>query len=457
MLTKSKLTSFVAQKLKPAYGDRAIGTAAIAAKTNRRVGTGSLELDYSLGGGFPIGRICLYYGEKSGGKTTTAKRQVGINQKLCRNCFRSAENIQSLPPSAEDLAEDPEARWSATGECDCYAKGIYEPEEPEIPELMELGFIKIKGDKKPNKNSKVHKEALQAWKDNLTDNSYEEYVCVWIDTEHAWDNEWADTLGVDCNRLLYVRPESAEEAIDIMCAIVLTVQCDLLVVDSIAQLVPQTEIEESMTDWQQGLQARLVNKAVRKLVGGSNTVANQRRTLSQIWINQTRINIGMRFGDPTVKPAGKGQDFAAHVELKFENVKIEMIDDQWGDKAKGEAVPIPIESKIRWRVTKNRTAPTHGVSGSYRMSMRDNDVRPRGTIIEDETIFKMAMHYLVDAEKKTKSGPTTYTLAGKEFTNQKALAAELIENQELLSAVRSELLDIMLNTSKGKKREKKKK
>ncbi len=449
-----KLTSFVAQKLKPQYGDRAVGTAAINARKNRRVGTTSLELDYSLGGGFPIGWIVLLYGEKSGGKTTTAKRQVGIHQKLCRNCFRPARNIESIPPTAAELAEDPEARWSATGECDCYVKGLYAPEEPDIPELMELGFVE--GEKKPNKGTKVHKAGVQAWKDGFTANSYEEYVCVWIDTENAYDNNWAERLGVDNRRLLYVRPESAEEAIDIMCAIVLTLQCDMLVVDSIAQLVPNEEIEASMEDWQQGLQARLVNKAVRKLVGGSNTVANQRRTISQIWINQTRINIGMRFGDPNVKPGGKGQDFAAHVELKFDTVKVELIDDVWGDKSKGEAVPVPIEALIRWRVTKNRTAPTHGVNGSYKMSLRDNDVRPAGSVVEDETIFKMAMHFLVESEKKTKSGPTTYTLADAEFSSQKALATELRDNPELLSAVRHELLDIMLSSSRGKKREKKK-
>lgn len=450
-----KLTSFVAQKLKPKYGDRAVGTAAIVARKNRRVSTGSLELDYSLGGGFPIGWIVLLYGEKSGGKTTSAKRQVGIHQDLCRNCFRPARNIEAVPPTAEEIAEDPEARWSATGECDCFAKGLFVPEEPEIPELMERGYIK--GDKKPNKGTKAHKAGVQAWKDAFTANSYEEYVCVWIDSENAYENEWAEKLGVDNRRLLLVRPETAEEGIDIMCAIVLTLQCDMLVVDSIAQLAPMTEIEASMEDWQQGLQARLVNKGVRKLVSGSLTVANQRRTLSQIWINQTRINIGMRFGDPNVKPGGKGQDFAVHVELKFDDVKIDMIDDQWGDAKKGEAVPVPIEALIRWRVTKNRTAPTHGVTGSYRMSMRDNDVRSAGSIVQDETVFKMAMHYLVETSKKTKSGPTTYTLAGTDFPTQTKLAAELRDNEEMAAAVREELLDIMLNTSKGKKREKKKK
>lgn len=449
-----KLTSFVAQKLKPKYGDRAVGTADIVARKNRRIPTGSLELDYSLGGGFPVGWILLLYGEKSGGKTTTSKRQVGHHQKLCRNCFRRAENVEAIPPTVEELEEDPEARWSASGECDCYSLGLYSPEEPSIVELMEQGFIT--GDKKPNKNTKVHKEALQAWKDGMTSNSYEEYVCVWVDTENAYDKDWAETLGVDNKRLLYIRPESAEEAIDIMCALVLTVQCDLLVCDSIANLVPQTEIEASMEDWQQGLQARLVNKAVRKLVSGSSTVAAQGRTLSQIWTNQTRINIGMRFGDPNVKPGGKGQDFGAHIELKFSEAKIEMIDDQWGDKAKGELVPIAIESLVRWRVTKNRTAPTHGVNGSYRMSLRSNDVRPAGAIIEDETIFKMAMHYLVETSKKTKSGPTTYTLGGLDFSSQKALAAALRENDDLLSATRAELLDIMINTTDGKKREKKK-
>jgi hypothetical protein len=131
-----KLTSFVAQKLKPKYGNRAVGTAETVAQQSRYVGTGSLELDYSLGGGFPIGWIVIFYGEKAGGKTTTAKRQVGIHQDICRNCFRPAKGIEAVPPTAEELVEDSEARWSATGECDCFAQGVYAPEEPEISELV---------------------------------------------------------------------------------------------------------------------------------------------------------------------------------------------------------------------------------------------------------------------------------------------------------------------------------
>lgn len=426
---KEKLAAF-ARSAKAKYGAGGIGTAQKTATEDRRVETGSVMLDYALGGGVRVGWITSLYGEKSGGKTTTAIRCMAVFQDRCRNCYRPAKNIEPVPPSEAELKEDSDARWSAKGECTCFAEGLYVPQVPEF-----------KGDdgKKLAANSKKYDEAKTAWEQKLRENSYEEVVCAWIDAENAFDKKWSAKLGLDNRRLFYVRPEAGEDAVDIMHALVCTAEVDVLCIDSIAQLVPQKELTEAMENWQQGLQARIVNKSTRKLVSGSSFVTNSYRAVTQFWINQVREKITM-FGDPTVKPGGKGQEFAVHMELKFKKSKQEVEDEQYGDK--DEVVKVPKLETFFFSVTKNRTAGTRGVEGSYTHRMRDTEAGPAGQLVDDEEIFKLAMHYLVTQTKK--GGASIYTLADTEYTSQKSIAVALRDDKELGTAVRKALLAQML-------------
>lgn len=425
----SKLKAF-AKTAKAQYGSGVIGRGDTTPSDDRRIPSGSLKLDHALGGGYRVGWITSLYGDKSGGKTTTAIHAMAESQNRCRNCYRPAKDVEAVSPTDKELEEDPDARWSAKGICTCYAEGLYKPEVPE--------FSDDKG-KKIAANSKKYKEAYDVWDEAMKLNSYAEFICSWVDTENAFDKNWAVKLGVDTRRLFYVRPESAEEGIDIIHALVLTAEVDLMVLDSIAQLVPNKELEKSAEEWQQGLQARLVNKFSRKLVSGSSVVAGERRAITQIWINQVREKITM-FGDPTVKPGGKGQEFAVHAEIRFKKSKQEISTEQYGSK--DEVVHIPTIETFHFIVTKNRTAGTRGVEGTYSQRMNDNAGGKAGEIIEDEDIFKLAMHYLVDQQKKGSS--TVYALAGREYTSQKKLAEELREDAELRSAVRKTLLERML-------------
>jgi len=415
-MVATKLTQ-VAKTLQAKYGSGAIGRGDSTPSEDRRMTTGSLRLDAVLGGGIRVGWVTSFYGEKSGGKSTTAIRCMGIAQRHCRNCLRLVKDVESVPPEGVATEDIKTARWGATGTCSCYAEGLYQPDAPP---------------KETGESPKVYRERTEAWFEKLKSNSYEEMVCVWIDMEHSFDKGWAVRLGLDTRRLLYVRPESAEEALDIIAGLIGTIEVDMLCIDSLANLTPTKELTDSMEQWQQGLQARLLNKGIRKLITGSSAVANEHRTITQIWINQVRDKITM-FGDPTVKPGGKGQEFAVHAEVKFGKSKVETEAEQYG--AKDEVIKIPRTETFSFKCTKNRTAATKDSEGFYVQRMRDTEAGKAGEVMDGEEVFTLAMHYLVDTSKKG-----AYRLADREYTSQKAIATDLRDDADLYSVVCAALL-----------------
>ncbi len=124
-------------------------------------------------------------------------------------------------------------------------------------------------------------------------------ICAFIDAEHAFDVSYAKKLGVDLDQLLVSQPDSGEQALEICETLVRSGSIDILVLDSVAALVPRAEIEGEMGDAHMGLQARLMSQAMRKLTG----VANKSRT-TMLFINQLRQKIGVVFGNPEVTTGG---------------------------------------------------------------------------------------------------------------------------------------------------------
>lgn len=419
-----KLVTF-AKTAKKKYGG-VVGRADITPTNDRRLPTGSFSLDLALGGGYRVGWVTSLYGEKSGGKTTSAIRGLSIAQNFCRNCYRPVMDVQAVEPSKEDLNEDPDARWSATGTCDCYKAGLYVPEEP----------IREKEEKAAD-----YRDRVEAWRKRLQKNSYEELVTSWVDPEGTFDKKYATDLGMDCRRVLYVRPESAEEGIDILHALVCTVEVDFLALDSIANLVPMSELSSSMVEWQQGLQARLMNKAIRKLISGSSMVARQHRAITQIWINQVRDKIGTVYGDPTVKPGGKGQEFAVCAEIKFGKSAVEYGESVYGSKEKKEVDRIPKRETFFFEVTKNKTAGTKKVTGRYTQLMRTTKEGKKGAVVELDDVYKRVMMSLVKLKKNSKG---KYVLLNKEYSSQKAILDSLKDDPVFYEKVKKTLLDLML-------------
>ncbi|MBL7717171.1 MAG: recombinase RecA [Bdellovibrionales bacterium] len=165
-------------------------------------------------------------------------------------------------------------------------------------------------------------------------------ICAFVDAEHALDVNYARKLGVRTDDLLISQPDTGEQALEIADMLVRSGGVDLLVVDSVAALVPRAEIEGEMGDSHMGLQARLMSQALRKLTGS----INRSKTLV-IFINQIRMKIGVMFGNPETTTGGNALKFYASVRMDIR--RIQAIKD-------GENV---IGNRTRVKVVKNKMAP----------------------------------------------------------------------------------------------------
>ncbi len=165
-------------------------------------------------------------------------------------------------------------------------------------------------------------------------------VAAFIDAEHALDPIYAKNLGVDVDGLIVSQPDTGEQALEIAEALVRSGAIDIIVIDSVAALVPKAEIDGDMGDAHVGLQARLMSQALRKLAG----VLNKSNTVA-IFINQLREKVGIMFGNPEVTPGGRALKFYASVRLEVR--RIETL------KANSEM----IGNRTKVKVVKNKVAP----------------------------------------------------------------------------------------------------
>jgi len=165
-------------------------------------------------------------------------------------------------------------------------------------------------------------------------------IAAFVDVEHALDPVWAEILGVKLNDLLISQPDTGEQALEIVEALIRSGGVDIVVVDSIAALVPRAEIEGEMGDAQMGLQARLMSQALRKLTG---VVSKSKTTI--LFTNQLRLKIGIMFGNPETTPGGLATKFYASVRMDVR--KIETL-------KKNNMV---YGSRHRVKIVKNKLAP----------------------------------------------------------------------------------------------------
>jgi len=165
-------------------------------------------------------------------------------------------------------------------------------------------------------------------------------TCAFIDAEHALDSQYAQKLGVNLQELLISQPDTGEQALEIVDALVRSGSVDLIVVDSVAALTPKAELEGEMGDSLPGLQARLMSQALRKL-----TASIKKSNCMVIFINQIRMKIGVMFGSPETTTGGNALKFYASVRLDIRRT---------GSIKKGEEV---IGSETKVKVVKNKVAP----------------------------------------------------------------------------------------------------
>jgi recombination protein RecA len=165
-------------------------------------------------------------------------------------------------------------------------------------------------------------------------------VAAYVDAEHALDVEYATRLGVDVDNLLVSQPDTGEQALEIVEILVRSGAVDVVIIDSVAALVPKAEIEGDMGDSHVGLQARLMSQALRKLAGAIN-----RSRASVVFINQLREKIGVMFGNPETTTGGKALKFYASLRLDIRRI---------GPVKERENV---VGNRVRVKVVKNKVAP----------------------------------------------------------------------------------------------------
>jgi len=237
-------------------------------------------------------------------------------------------------------------------------------------------------------------------------------ICAFIDAEHALDPIYARKLGVNVDDLLISQPDAGEQALEIADTLVRSGAVDVLVIDSVAALVPRAELEGEMGDSHMGLQARLMSQALRKLTGA---IAKSKCTV--IFINQIREKIGVMFGNPETTPGGRALKFYASVRIDVR--RTQTIKD-------GE---VSIGSRTRARVVKNKIAPP----------FRDAEfdiMYDRGISYEGDLLDLAALTNVVE-----KSG-AWYTYKGTRLGQGRENSKQfLFDNKDLAEEIRVGVLD----------------
>ena len=224
-------------------------------------------------------------------------------------------------------------------------------------------------------------------------------TAAFVDAEHALDPAYAQKLGVNLDDLLISQPDTGEQALEIADMLVRSASVDVVVIDSVAALVPKAEIEGEMGDSLPGLQARLMSQALRKLTANIN-----RTNTLVIFINQIRMKIGVMFGNPETTTGGNALKFYASVRLDIRRI---------GSIKKGDEV---IGNETRVKVVKNKVAPP------FREAIFDI-LYGEGTSREGEIIELGVLHKLVD-----KSG-SWYAYNGEKIGQGKDNAREYLRSK----------------------------
>ena len=241
-------------------------------------------------------------------------------------------------------------------------------------------------------------------------------VAAFIDAEHALDPIYARNLGVDIDNLLVSQPDTGEQALEIVEALVRSGAIDIIVVDSVAALVPKAEIEGDMGDAHVGLLARLMSQAMRKLTG----IISKSRTTA-IFINQIREKVGTMYGNPETTTGGRALKFYSSVRLdvrKFDTVK------------QGTNI---LGNRTRVKVVKNKIAPPFKVA--------ECDIMYGEGVSKESSLIDIA----ADLDILNKSG-SWYSYNGNRLGQGKDTVKEILRNQpELMAEIEGKLYEMLKN------------
>ena len=236
-------------------------------------------------------------------------------------------------------------------------------------------------------------------------------IAAFIDAEHAFDPTWEKKLGVELDTLLVSQPNSGEEAMQIVEMLVKSNSVDVIVVDSVAALVPKKELEGEIGDSHVGLQARLMSQSMRKLTG-----AIARSKTTAIFINQIREKIGVMFGSPETTPGGRALKFYSSVRIDVRKI---------GQLKDGENV---VGQRVKTKIVKNKVAPPFRIA-EFDMMHAD------GISLEGDILDLGVVHKIVSRSGAWFKYGSTHIGQGKEKARN-----YLIENPDVREEIRNKIL-----------------
>ncbi len=252
-------------------------------------------------------------------------------------------------------------------------------------------------------------------------------IAAFIDAEHALDSNYAQRLGVDINNLLLSQPDYGEQALEIVDTLVRSNALDIIVIDSVAALVPRSEIEGEMGDAQMGVQARLMSQALRKITGAVN-----RSKTSVIFTNQLRSKIGVMFGSPETTTGGNALKFYA--SLRMDIRRIAAIKD-------GQDI---VGNRTKIKVVKSKVAPP--------FKQIEFDILYNEGISKSGELIDLGVEHGV-----IKKGGAWFTFGEDRFQGRESFRTQLKENPEMLAKLEKEVKEKLgMNEPEEVKKEKSK-
>jgi recombination protein RecA len=349
-----------------------VGTMQVASRVafahHIRIPTGIFSLDVAIGGGIPKGRTTMIVGGESVGKSTLCKLIAANFQHTCRECLQPYD-------------------W-------------YTQEERDRDGNVKSAEVVIVTPCPCGKNTP--------------------HIVAYDDAEGTFDPAWAAALGVDVPSLVLFQPESAQQGSDIINALVRTGELDLAILDSIAAMTPEREIEESASKGQRPDQALLTNRLMRTIQASLNSLGleNQKKP-AIIQVNQFRQKVGVMYGDPTTWPGGLGQNYAASILIEMRagkqiNGKGNLVDGS--DKSKDELAQMRIGRELNFTVSKNKTFPPFkkGVFHLVNQDVPHLNLR-KGHINNFEQMVEYGIH--IGLVHKAGAWLDMHTEFGDEFVN----------------------------------------
>jgi RecA/RadA recombinase len=390
------------KKMQEEHGDGSFARADEGRVTTvPRIPTGIFMVDYATGGGVPHGRISTIYGRKSSGKSAMAAKIVANAQQMCRLCLgaviceeRDVEvTVRRVDPETGEIIAEKETRTKNIP-VDCVNECRIDP-----------------GDKRVKVNP---------WPGRMN--------AVWIDAEGTFDVPFYENFGVDTHDVLVQVPDYGEQAVDLGDAAIRTGECDIVVVDSIAALIPKKEREDSAEDAQVAVQARLINKMMRNWTASLNELRAQHKTdCTIILINQIRQKISMFPVD--VRPGGLGQEFATSLDIKL-----------WQKDYKFDTAGRPLLMNTQFAIEKNKVG-TPKMEGVYRTCVTNHPGRKQGDTWDDEVVSGIARKHGLIVE-----GPDgSVEVLDQEFESDEAFMLEMHKYSDLYWNVRKLLLDTLID------------